>query len=67
MKNVFVIDGAALQGSVSSFATTGEIPTTRTVELKLRDPEQFTLVKVGNQVKAVYTEALALAVETANQ
>ena len=37
----------------------------QTVDLKLRDPEQFKLVKVGDQVQAVYTEALALAVEPA--
>lgn len=37
----------------------------RTVDLKLRDPEQFKLVKVGDQVQAVYTEAVALAVEPA--
>lgn len=35
----------------------------RTVELKVRDPEQFKLVKVGDQVEATYTEAVALAVE----
>ncbi|MDZ7653936.1 MAG: hypothetical protein U5L03_15955 [Burkholderiaceae bacterium] len=37
----------------------------RTVDLKLRDPEQFKLVKVGDQVQATYTEAVALAVEPA--
>lgn len=37
----------------------------QTVDLKLRDPEQFKLVKVGDQVQAVYTEAVALAVEPA--
>jgi Cu/Ag efflux protein CusF len=37
----------------------------RTVDLKLRDPEQFKLVKVGDQVQATYTEAVALAVEAA--
>jgi hypothetical protein len=35
----------------------------RTVELKVRDPQQFKLVKVGDQIQAVYTEALALSVE----
>ena len=35
------------------------------VDLKVRDPEQFKLVKVGDQVQAVYTEALALALEPA--
>ncbi len=35
----------------------------RTVELKLRDPEQIKLIKVGDQVEATYTEAVALSVE----
>ena len=39
----------------------------RTVELKVRDPEQFKLVKVGDQIQAVYTEALALSVEPAKR
>lgn len=34
----------------------------RTVELKARDPEQFKLVAVGDQIQATYTEALAVAV-----
>jgi ribosomal protein L6P/L9E len=37
----------------------------QTVELKVPDPKQFALVKVGDQIQAVYTEALALSVETA--
>jgi hypothetical protein len=37
----------------------------RTVELKLRDPKQFNLVKVGDQVEATYTEAVAISVEPA--
>lgn len=39
----------------------------RTIELKLDDPEQVKLVKVGDQVQATFTEAVALAVEPANQ
>jgi hypothetical protein len=35
----------------------------QTVDLKLHDPEQFKLVKVGDQVEATYTEALAISVE----
>jgi Cu/Ag efflux protein CusF len=35
----------------------------QTVDLKVRDPEQFKLIKVGDQIQAVYTEALALTVE----
>ena len=37
----------------------------RVVELKVRDPKQFKLVKVGDQVEATYTEALAISVEPA--
>jgi len=37
----------------------------QTVELRVPDPAQFKLVKVGDQIQAVYTEALALSVETA--
>ena len=38
---------------------------TRTVDLHVADPEQFKLVKVGDQVEATYTEAVALSVEPA--
>jgi len=34
-----------------------------TVELKVRDPEQFKLVAKGDQVEATYTQALAIAVD----
>jgi ribosomal protein L6P/L9E len=37
----------------------------QTVELKVPDREQFKLIKVGDQVQAVYTEAVALSVEPA--
>ena len=37
----------------------------RTVELKVRDPEQFKLIKVGDQVEATYTEAAAISIEPA--
>ena len=37
----------------------------QTVELKVPDPKQFALVKVGDQIQAVYTEAVALSVEAA--
>jgi Cu/Ag efflux protein CusF len=39
----------------------------RTVELKIPDPGQFKLVKVGDQIQAVYTEALVVAVEPAKK
>jgi Cu/Ag efflux protein CusF len=37
----------------------------QTVELKVRDPKQLKLVKVGDQVEATYTEAIAISVEPA--
>jgi Cu/Ag efflux protein CusF len=37
----------------------------QTVDLKIADPEQFKLIKVGDQVEANYTEALAIAVVAA--
>ncbi len=37
----------------------------RVVDLKVRDPNQLKLVKVGDQVEATYTEAMAIAVEPA--
>jgi hypothetical protein len=37
----------------------------QTVDLKLRDPEQIKLVKVGDQVEATYREAIAVSVEPA--
>ena len=35
------------------------------VDLKVRDPEQLKLIKVGDQIHAVYVQALALSVEPA--
>lgn len=37
----------------------------RTVDLKVRDPEQFKLIAVGDQIQATYSEALAVAVTPA--
>jgi Cu/Ag efflux protein CusF len=37
----------------------------RTVELVVRDPAQFKLIKVGDQIQAVYAQALVLTVEAA--
>src|SRR5499426_2134568 len=39
----------------------------RVVDLKVRDPKQFKLVKVGDQVEATYTEAAAISVEPAKK
>ena len=37
----------------------------RTVELKVRDPKQLAMIAKGDQVEAVYTEAIAVAVQPA--
>lgn len=37
----------------------------QTVDLKVKDPKQLKLVKVGDQVEATYTEALAVSVDPA--
>lgn len=36
-----------------------------TIVLNIRDPEQLKLVKVGDQIEATYTEAVAIALEPA--
>jgi hypothetical protein len=35
----------------------------RVVELRVRDPQQFKLIALGDQVEATFLQALALAVE----
>jgi Cu/Ag efflux protein CusF len=40
-------------------------PKGNTVDLVVEDPEQFAHIKKGDQVQAVYTEALAISVEPA--
>jgi Cu/Ag efflux protein CusF len=37
------------------------------VDLRVQDPERLKRVKKGDQVKAVYTEALAISVEPATK
>jgi DNA-binding beta-propeller fold protein YncE len=37
----------------------------RTVDLKVRNPEQFKLIAVGDQIEATYSEAVAVAVTPA--
>ncbi|MBK7676952.1 MAG: hypothetical protein IPJ27_20565 [Candidatus Accumulibacter sp.] len=34
----------------------------RTVRLKIKDPEQLKLIKKGDQVEGVFSEAIAIAV-----
>jgi Cu/Ag efflux protein CusF len=36
----------------------------QTVELKVEDPEQLKLIKVGDQIQAVYAQAVAVSVDT---
>ncbi|MBS0326621.1 MAG: hypothetical protein JSS46_08765 [Proteobacteria bacterium] len=38
----------------------------RTIEVRVADPEQFKLAKVGDRVEATYVEALAISVEPVN-
>jgi hypothetical protein len=40
-------------------------PKGNVVDLKVKDPKQFAMIKVGDKVEAVYTEALAVSVEAA--
>jgi hypothetical protein len=35
----------------------------RTVDLKVRDPEQFKLIAKGDQIQATYVEAVAASVK----
>ena len=37
----------------------------QTVDPRVNDPEQLKLIKVGDQIEAVYAQALALSVEPA--
>ena len=37
----------------------------RTVDLKVKDPEQLKLIKVGDQIEATFTEAVGLAIDPA--
>jgi hypothetical protein len=37
----------------------------RVVDLKVRDPEQFKAIKVGDQIEGTFTEAMAIALEPA--
>lgn len=42
-------------------------PEGRVVDLKVRNPDQFKVVKVGDKVDVTYTEALAISVEPASK
>lgn len=51
--NVVAIDEAAMKVTLKG--------PERTVDMKINDPEQMKLIKVGDQVEATYTEAVAIA------
>jgi hypothetical protein len=36
---------------------------TRTVDMQVKDPEQFKLIAIGDQIQATYTDAVAVAVD----
>jgi Cu/Ag efflux protein CusF len=55
---VVAVDAAKKKVSVKG--ASGEV-----VDLNVQDPEQLKLVKVGDQVEATYTQALALSLEPA--
>ena len=55
-----VADVVALDAATQTVTLRGP---KQTVELNVRDPAQFKLVAVGDQVEATYTEAMALSVE----
>lgn len=59
-----VADVVALNAATQTVTLRGP---KQTVDLKVRDPEQFKLVKVGDQVEATYTEAVAISVEPAKK
>jgi len=56
--NVVAVDEAAMKVSLKN--DKGEVH-----DLNLRDPAQVKLVKVGDQVEATYTEAIAVAMDPA--
>ena len=56
-------DVVAVDPKASTISLKG--PGGRVVDLKVRNPDHFKVVKVGDQVEAVYTEALAISVSPA--
>ena len=56
--NVVAVDAAKHKVSVKN--DKGEV-----IDLNVQDPEQLKLVKVGDQVQATYTQALAISLEAA--
>jgi hypothetical protein len=58
MANVVAVDPKAKTISLKG-------PKGNVIDLPVQNPEQFKVVKVGDQVEAIYTEALAISVEAA--
>jgi hypothetical protein len=58
-----IADVVAVDPKASTITLKG--PKGNTVKLDVRNPEQFKVVKKGDQVEVTYTEALALSVEPA--
>ena len=58
-----IADVIAVDSKKSTITLKG--PKGRVVELKVANPDHFKVVKKGDQVEAVYTEAVALTVEPA--
>ena len=56
-------DVTALDAKTQTVTLKG--PKGNLVDLKVQDPKQFAMVKVGDKIEAVYTEALAVKVEAA--
>lgn len=56
-------DVVAVDQAMSTVSLKG--PRGNVVDLKVQNPDHFKVVKVGDQVEAVYTEALAIAVTPA--
>lgn len=58
-----IADVVAVDAKASTISLKG--PKGNVVKLNVRNPEQFKVVKKGDQVEVTYTEALALSVEPA--
>ena len=58
-----IADVVAVDAKASTITLNG--PKGNTVKLDVRNPDQFKVVKKGDQVEVTYTEALALSVEPA--
>jgi predicted RecA/RadA family phage recombinase len=54
-------DVLAVDPKASTITVKG--PNGHVVDLKVKNPEHFKVVKVGDQIQAVYVEALAIAIE----